>query len=329
MPFDATKPSRGQTYGDAIDSIRENNNSLKLASSATDNTLVLADIPALKISTLDYAAHKLDLDAHGNANTKLRVTSLESANFLAKGQRSTLAERLDEGLLPSGALKLSGLASKWINPGDVPTFINATTFSVPTDRRLVYIAGALLRFTVSSQLVYGSVSSSSFSLGVTTVVLDPGYPVLTSGLSGLEFALIAFDNNMASAIAITQNQQLLQASVVDSLRREPVESFKNGTLLANEPILRFIATRSFSLPVNLAGSAVVSLVASTSAKSFTIRKNTTNIGTVNFAASATLPTFVLSTTTSFAINDVLSLIAPAVPDTTLADIIINITGILQ
>lgn len=328
MPLDSTKPNRSQTYGDAIDSARENDNSLKSLIDHTSLSITNANIPALQASKSDYELHKDNQDAHGNLAARVRITALELSNNLAKGSRLSLAERLDEGLLSNGSIKLSGVASKWITPGDVPTFVSATSFTVPTDRRLVFIAGANLRFTVSSQFVYGTVASSSFSAGVTTVQLDPAYPVLTAGLSALDLALIAFDNNMASAIASTQSQQVLITSAVDLLKREQITGFKNGLHSASEVLLRYVAARSFTLPINAVVSQFKSTIAATASKVFNIQKNGANIGTATFAAAGTSATFSVASATNFVTGDLLTLVAPAAPDATLANLAFNFVGVL-
>jgi len=45
-----------------------------------------------------------------------------------------------------------------------------------------------------------------------------------------------------------------------------------------------------------------------------------NVGTMVFAAAATTATFAMTSPTTFSAGDVLTLVAPAVPDTTLANL---------
>ena len=85
-------------------------------------------------------------------------------------------------------------------------------------------------------------------------------------------------------------------------------------------------TIGLTLPVNLAGSYALATVAATAATVFTLYKNGNQIGTVNFAASATSGTFSFLASTQFVAGDYLDMIAPATPDGTLANIGINRLG---
>jgi hypothetical protein len=72
--------------------------------------------------------------------------------------------------------------------------------------------------------------------------------------------------------------------------------------------------------VNFAGSAASAGTAATSAAAFNIQKNGSNIGTMNFAASATTATFTLASATTFNAGDVLTILAPSPQDATLANV---------
>ncbi len=85
----------------------------------------------------------------------------------------------------------------------------------------------------------------------------------------------------------------------------------------------FVGNRS--LPLNLTGSHGAAGIAATGSTVFHIAKNGTNFGTMTFAASATTATFA-ATAQSFLPGDVLSVTAPSVPDTTLANIAWTLKG---
>ena len=90
-----------------------------------------------------------------------------------------------------------------------------------------------------------------------------------------------------------------------------------GKPTASETVLRFRAVRPFT--VQSSGHEIVANVAATGSTVFTVTKNTTSIGSITFAAAATVPT-VTVTATSFAAGDKLIITAPSVVDATLADI---------
>ncbi len=328
MALDLTKPSTSQTYGDAVDSTRGNIAALKQEIDANQDALTALDVPALQASATDYTAHKANNDAHNLAPLRTRVADAETALNAAKGSRTTLSDRLNEGLQANGALKLASIANKWIEPGDVPTYISATSFSVPGDRRKVYIAGAHVRITQSAQYVYAPIASSSFSAGITTVQLDTGYPVLTASMSLLELALIAFDNTIAAAVGSLESAILLANAAIDVLEREVIDRHFVGTVPLNQRLLMFVATRSFSLPAGAGTSRIRAATAATSAKTFDVLKNSDVIGTISFSASGTTGTLNIASATSFAAGDLLEIINQTAADATLANVAFTLVGTL-
>jgi hypothetical protein len=80
------------------------------------------------------------------------------------------------------------------------------------------------------------------------------------------------------------------------------------------------------VPAGLSGSQGAAAIAASAVTTFKIQKNSTNVGTMVFAASATAATFTMSAATTFDAGDVLTMVAPATPDATLADLAWTITG---
>ncbi|MDY7537685.1 hypothetical protein QN372_00850 [Undibacterium sp. RTI2.1] len=330
MAFDPTKPAKAQTYGDALLSTQTNLGALNDAQNAHMADELAHNLTPLRQSRTDFIAHAVDTEAHGLTTQKARITALESETIASRGSMPSVASRLSVGLLASGAVRLASIANKWITPGDVPAFVNTTTFTVTGDRRGVFIAGANLRFTVAGQLVYAPVTSSSFASGVTTVLLDPAYPVLTSGLSGtLDLALIAFDNNIASALATTNASLTLLTTQMNNLMVEQIEDWLPGKPAASAVIKRFISARPFSIPISAAGSQCKAVTAATASTTFSMAKNGVTFGTIVFAAAGTVASFTVAASTTFAAGDMLAITGPATQDATLADIVFFIKGILQ
>ena len=328
MAFDATKPNLSQTMGDVITSANANDVALNAATVAhiADNTA--HGIPALVATQVDYTAHKLDPTAHG-INTLSSNLALSVAEVVAaRGVTASLSTRLGNALQMDGTVKLSSLSSKWINNSDTPSYVGTTTFSVPGDRTKVYIAGVLLRFTISGSYAYAPVVSNSFGSGVTTVTIDPAYPILSSGLSTVDLALLAWDNSVSAACTVNATNITSLTGVVAGMKIEPVENFFNGAPTANFVVNRFIATRAFSIPINAANSQFKAVTAATASTVFTLAKNGASFGTATFAAAGTSATFAAAAATSFAAGDILTITAPATPDATLANLVFNLQGIL-
>lgn len=95
--------------------------------------------------------------------------------------------------------------------------------------------------------------------------------------------------------------------------------FISGKPVAAAIVMRLNAVRQFVLPASLTGSVFNAGTASAGTKVFTIKKNGSSIGTITFTASATGVASFASDVT-LAVNDVLSIEAPAVQDANLADV---------
>ncbi|MEX3935077.1 hypothetical protein AB4Y32_25350 [Paraburkholderia phymatum] len=99
-----------------------------------------------------------------------------------------------------------------------------------------------------------------------------------------------------------------------------------GRATAAEQLFNFTVARVFTWPANLAGSLAKSNVAATASATFSITKNGTAIGSFNFAAGATSATFTFASAVTFALGDVIRIVAPATADATLSDIGVTFLG---
>jgi hypothetical protein len=79
-------------------------------------------------------------------------------------------------------------ALEWI-VGGVPTFISSTSFSLIGDVTAIYTTGRRLKTTSTGGLIYSTITSVSFSGGITTVNLANDSGVLDSGLSAVSYGL--------------------------------------------------------------------------------------------------------------------------------------------
>jgi hypothetical protein len=99
-------------------------------------------------------------------------------------------------------------------------------------------------------------------------------------------------------------------------------SFYPGIPSASAKVTRVPVARTVSFPANLAGSIGIASVAATALTAFAVRKNAASVGTITFAAGATTATFTTASGAAFSLTagDYLSIVAPATPDATLADV---------
>ena len=100
-----------------------------------------------------------------------------------------------------------------------------------------------------------------------------------------------------------------------------VTGFYPGVPTASAKVLRVPIARAITLPGNFSGSYFSASANATASTVFDVQKNGSSIGTVTIGAGGTTATFATTSGTAktFAAGDVLSIIAPASPDATLAD----------
>ena len=89
-------------------------------------------------------------------------------------------------------------------------------------------------------------------------------------------------------------------------------AYVQGTPTVSVNIFVFNVTRAFKLPASLTGSdASMGTAPAVSPVAITIAKNGSSVGTINFAAGSTTPTFTFTTETSWAVSDTLEIITPS------------------
>jgi hypothetical protein len=142
-------------------------------------------------------------------------------------------------------------------------------------------------------------------------------------------ASITTAQSTANTAQSTANTAQSTANTADT--RSKIYDIASGTVgkPANAAVIvRFIAPRSFTLPIGLTGSYVKAGVAATGAHVYTIKKNGTGVGTMDFAVAATNGTFTFTSLTSFVTGDILTIEAPATADATLSDLYFTLAATL-
>ena len=104
--------------------------------------------------------------------------------------------------------------------------------------------------------------------------------------------------------------------------------YKPGQPAADEVILRVPVARRTQLKIDLAGSQASAGTAATAQTDFDIQRNGTSFATMRFATGATTATFIAASETVLEPGDLLSVVAPATPDATLADVGYSLAGTL-
>jgi hypothetical protein len=102
-----------------------------------------------------------------------------------------------------------------------------------------------------------------------------------------------------------------------------------GKYGAGQVIVRHAPVRQFVLKASLTGSRAGCVVAPTSSATIKIKKNGSDVGSINIAGAATTATFTFSSDVTFTTSDTLTIVAPASADATLAGIFAVLKGIRQ
>lgn len=105
-----------------------------------------------------------------------------------------------------------------------------------------------------------------------------------------------------------------------------IHVYQPGSPADGAIVCRFQATRAFTLPASLTGSYFTAVTAADASTTFTIKKNGSSIGTVDWSAAGTTGTPTFASDVAFAAGDILLIEAPAPADATLADISFDFLG---
>lgn len=152
-------------------------------------------------STTPTATYTSNTGATPQANPIILNSLGVPANpiWLAEGisYKFVVKDSTDVTLSGLGADNIEGVndaatsASEWVASGFVPTYLTATTFSVPGDQTDTLLVGRKLRTSNTAGSIYSRITVSSFGAGVTTVTVVNDSGVLDAGLSSVSYGLLS------------------------------------------------------------------------------------------------------------------------------------------
>lgn len=92
----------------------------------------------------------------------------------------------------SGINDVGSSVSQWQGSGVTPTYVSATSFTLPGDQTGEFHVGRRVQFTVTAGSVYGRIATSAYTtLTTVTVLLDSG--ALDAGLSAVNLSILRAD----------------------------------------------------------------------------------------------------------------------------------------
>jgi hypothetical protein len=175
----------------------------------------------------------------------------------------------------------------------------STIIDHPSGAQFVRLDGSIGRFSYPNSLI-----------GQTVYLKFPSMNIVGGGLQSL-----------ASVPAYTY---LIRGAGQAS--STVVSGYYTGKPTANLVLQSYVFAASVTFPAGLSGTRGNAATAATTAATFNIQKNGTSVGTMVFAASANTATFMMSSATTFNAGDVLGVVAPAMPDATLANLAWTFVG---
>lgn len=113
------------------------------------------------------------------------------------------------------------------------------------------------------------------------------------------------------------------------VRKAPyiVAGFYPGVVDDSALCLRHVCVFAVDFPAALTGSYSKAGAAATAETIFSIKKNGSEFGTITFAISGTTGTLAAASATSFSAGDLLTIVAPADNDASLADVDFQLKGL--
>lgn len=220
-----------------------------------------------------------------------------SYKFIIKNSFGVTLRTIDD---ISGINDASVSQSEWVESGFTPTYISATSFSVPGDQTMILQINRRVRTTNTSGLVYSTISNSVFAAGITTVTLTNDSTTLDAGLSLVAYALLAADplsvpNLPGSKISGLITSTGLTMSTARVLGRTtastgPIQELDGTTVQTLQPINQVRVDVASASTVNLTTSAPntdhINITGTTTINGFTIAAG--RLIFVRFSGSLTL-----------------------------------------
>lgn len=133
-------------------------------------------------------ANPIILNSLGLPASAIWMNAGTSLKFVIKDSADVLIRTIDN---VSGINDISAAASEWTESGLVPTYVSATSFTVPGDQTSILQVNRRVRTRNTSGYAYSRISVSSYSSPTTTVTLVNDSTTLDAGLSLVAYSFLS------------------------------------------------------------------------------------------------------------------------------------------
>ena len=268
-----------------------------------------------------------------------------SVSYTATTSGSTLTVgpgylwRPDTGMVQNGAggaLNFSGVAAGtyYVVP-DATGAVTRATSSAGATHTVVWSGSSFTSVTRTAAVFLNasddSASLTSTALGATYVNLDArletGETIVAATLAEVAAARTSTTGGVYASLD-ARLEAIEAATTMPVSQPFDVHTFFPGIPTTLAKLYRGKLARAVTFPANFSGSQFAASANATASTVFDIQKNGSSIGSCTIAAGGTTPTFASSggAAQTFVAGDLLSIIAPATPDTTLADPSLTLAG---
>lgn len=154
-----------------------------LAGTSTPAT-TYSDKAGLNANTNPIILNSLGVNVQGS----VWLTGGSAYKFVITDSSGTLQRTIDD---VSGINDTTVAADQWVVHQGTPTYVSATSFTVPGDQTLIFQVGRRVKTTNTGGTAYGTILSSAYVAPNTTVTLTNTSGVLDAGLSAVSYGLIS------------------------------------------------------------------------------------------------------------------------------------------
>lgn len=210
-------------------------------------------------------------------------------------------------------------AANWTTADPI---LSSAEWALETDTRKLKIGDGATAWTSLPYIIDGLAVDTFIALldtpaNYTGSALDVVQVNLTEdGLQFITLATVAFTGDY---------NDLSNLPTIPTTTAADIAGFYPGVPAASVLFTRIPIATQTTFPASFTGSYGSASVAATASTDFDIQNNGVSVGTMNFAAAATTATF-SGAGSVFDPGEVLSVVAPATPDATLANVGFNLHG---